>query len=51
MKPLNQLPTIVAQAANDLPEAPSTERARMRDRTRRLRGPTWSSPAIEAQSA
>ena len=51
MKPLNPLPILVAQAANDLPEAPSAERARPRDRTRRLRGPSWSSPALEAQSA
>lgn len=51
MKPLIQLPQLVAVAANDLPEAPSTERARLRTRERRLRGPTWSSPSSEAQSA
>lgn len=52
MKPLNQFPTIVALAANDLPDAPSAERARARTRERRLRGPSWrASPPREAQSA
>ncbi|MDP1824844.1 MAG: hypothetical protein Q8L48_16430 [Archangium sp.] len=51
MKPLSPLPSIVAQAANDLPEVPSTERARERTRERRLRGPSWSSPSHEARSA
>lgn len=51
MKPLTNLPVIVALAANDLPEVPSTERARCRTRERRLRGPAWSSPSHEAQSA
>ena len=51
MKPLSSLPTVVVLAANDLPEAPTTERARERTRARRLRGPVWSSPPYEAQSA
>ncbi len=51
MKPLNPLPLIIALAANDLPEVPCTDRARPRTRERRLRGPIWSSPSHEAQSA
>jgi hypothetical protein len=51
MKPLNPFPSVVALAANDLPAVPATERARERTRERRLRGPAWSSPSYESQSA
>jgi hypothetical protein len=40
----NQAVSVVALAANDLPAGQSVERARLRERDRKLRGPTWSSP-------
>ncbi|HEY0881205.1 MAG TPA: hypothetical protein VGD87_06735 [Archangium sp.] len=46
-----KLPIIVALSANDLPEAPSTTRARLRERERRLKGPNWSAPPRELETA
>jgi hypothetical protein len=46
MKPISlPLVSVVAPAANDLPLSALThERARLRERNRRLRGPIWSEP-------
>ena len=44
MQPINPLPMLIPVAANDLPEAPSAERARLRERERKLRGPIWAAP-------
>jgi hypothetical protein len=45
MKPI-ALPfiTVVEPSANDLPLIATSERARRRERDRRLRGPIWSEP-------
>lgn len=51
MTPTQPLPIVIALAANDLPELPATERARRRPHERRLRGPIWSSPATELETA
>lgn len=45
------LPILLAVAANDLPLIPPSERARERTRERRLRGPVWSTPTPQDQSA
>jgi hypothetical protein len=45
MKPIAlPLITIVEPSANDLPLSTTSERARRRERDRRLRGPIWSEP-------
>lgn len=44
MQPVTPMPMLIPVAANDLPETPSAERARRRDRERKLRGPIWAGP-------
>jgi hypothetical protein len=39
--------SLVATAANDLPVNGSVDRARRRERDRKLRGPTWAEPRSE----
>lgn len=51
MSPNPQLPMVIALAANDLPEPKAAERARLRQRERRLKGPIWSSPPRELETA
>jgi|GEM_PF-6663538 hypothetical protein len=51
MQPINQMPSIVPMPANDLPEAPATQHARLRSRERRLRGPIWAEPGHDTQVA
>lgn len=36
--------TVIEPAANDLPATVFAERARRRERDRKLRGPAWSAP-------
>lgn len=42
---------LIALAANDLPQAPTAERARLRIRERKLKGPSWSLKEAATQSA
>jgi len=51
MQPINSQPTLVVPAANDLPASEHPERARRRERERRLRGPAWVEPHRAQQSA
>ncbi len=52
MQPTSPKPVILLMPANDLPAAPAAERARLRTRERRMRGPTWAQSAgDDAKSA
>lgn len=51
MQPLRTIPTLVIPAANDLPEVAASERARLRSRERRLRGPAWAESGSSSKVA